>query len=85
MNVNFVQRDKGSWILDVVGEGHTLFNVLKRKLQDDKTIKFAGYSHPHPLMDKFTLSIKGSNVKSSVDKAIQSLKAEISMLEKETR
>ena len=85
MKVNFIQRNRGSWVLEAEGVGHTLFNVLKRKLQDDKTIKFAGYSQPHPLIDKFILTVRSSNVKLSVSNALRALKTEITALEKEVK
>ncbi len=85
MDINFVQRDKASWVLEIEGEDHTLLNMLKRKLQDDKTIKFAGYNQPHPLLGKFVLNIKGSNVKASVENALKALKADIAELEKQVK
>jgi DNA-directed RNA polymerase subunit L len=85
MDINFVQRDKSSWVLEIEEEGHTLFNMLKRKLQDDKTVKFAGYNQPHPLINKFILTVKGSNVKLSITKALKGLKEEITALEKQVK
>jgi DNA-directed RNA polymerase subunit L len=38
--------------LEVGGEGHTLLNLLQSSLLRTGNVKLAGYSRPHPLMDR---------------------------------
>jgi DNA-directed RNA polymerase subunit L len=40
------------------GEGHTLLNLLQSSLLKDKYVEMAGYSKPHPLMDRSILFVK---------------------------
>jgi len=41
--------------LEVGGEGHTLLNLLQSHLLNNKSVSMAGYSKPHPLMDRSVL------------------------------
>ena len=38
--------------IEVGGEGHTLLNLLQSFLLKNSNVKMAGYSKPHPLMDR---------------------------------
>jgi DNA-directed RNA polymerase subunit L len=60
----------------VSGESHTLLNLLQSFLLSDRAIKMAGYSKPHPLMDRSILILNLKKKKgykeallSSADKA----------------
>ncbi len=46
-------REEGKQLeMEVGGEGHTLLNLLQSALLKQGNVKMAGYSKPHPLMDK---------------------------------
>ena len=38
--------------MEIGGEGHTLLNLLQSSLLKISNVRMAGYSHPHPLMDR---------------------------------
>lgn len=41
-------------------EDHTMGNLLRMELMNNKKVKFAGYKVPHPLEDKVEIKIHGS-------------------------
>jgi len=62
--------------MEFSGEGHTLLNLLQESLLEDKNVEMAGYSKPHPLMDRSKLFIRLKRgdrhleaVKNAVEKA----------------
>jgi DNA-directed RNA polymerase subunit L len=49
MELNIIDEKNNKLILEIKGEGHTLANVLRKELWEDKHIKAAGYNVKHPL------------------------------------
>jgi DNA-directed RNA polymerase subunit L len=58
MKINIVKQEDGYLELEFSGEGHTLLNLLQSSLLEDPEVEMAGYSKPHPLMDRAKLFIK---------------------------
>lgn len=58
MRINIVRREGPYMELEFSGEGHTMLNLLQSSLLDDPEVEMAGYSKPHPLMDRAKLFIK---------------------------
>lgn len=58
MKINITKQEKGYIEFDFSGEGHTLLNLLQGSLLEDAKVELAGYSKPHPLMDRSKLFIK---------------------------
>lgn len=85
MEMDFVERNKGCWIMKFTNESHTLLNLLRRKLLDDKTVKFVGYEEEHPLLNKTVFTVKGGNVPLSVKTAVTSLTDDIADFKKELK
>ncbi len=76
MKVNVVKQEGNYMEMEFSGEGHTLLNLLQESLLEDGNVEMAGYSKPHPLMDRSKLFIrlkKGEKhldaVKSAVERA----------------
>lgn len=80
MNIEIIKSEKGFLELKFDADAHTILNLLKRRLLDNKSVIFVGYNKPHPLIDTSTLVIK---TKGTDPKKI--LKNEISVLEKELK
>ena len=57
MKINITKMEKGYLELEFGGESHTLLNLLQSSLIEDAKVELAGYSKPHPLMDRSTLFI----------------------------
>eukprot|EP00638_Chattonella_subsalsa_P000130 CAMPEP_0117746030 /NCGR_PEP_ID=MMETSP0947-20121206/7715_1 /TAXON_ID=44440 /ORGANISM="Chattonella subsalsa, Strain CCMP2191" /LENGTH=121 /DNA_ID=CAMNT_0005563299 /DNA_START=64 /DNA_END=429 /DNA_ORIENTATION=- len=73
----------GTFILNK--EDHTLSNLLRMQLLRDKNVKFAGYMHPHPLLQHNVLRIQTmdppANPIEALSTAIEDLSSEVDTLE----
>jgi DNA-directed RNA polymerase subunit L len=72
MKINIAKREKGYIELDFSGESHTLLNLLQSSLLEDDYVEMAGYSKPHPLMDRSRLFVKlkkGDDLLGTIKKA----------------
>lgn len=58
MKINIVKQEVKYMEMEFSGEGHTLLNLLQDSLLEDKNVEMAGYSKPHPLMDRSKLFIR---------------------------
>lgn len=57
MKIDITKLEKGHMELEFSGESHTLLNLLQSSLIEDAKVELAGYSKPHPLMDRSKLFI----------------------------
>lgn len=57
MKLRVVSEEDGRMEMEVGGEGHTLLNLLQSSLLADRYVRMAGYSKPHPLMDRSVLYV----------------------------
>lgn len=62
MKVNVLKKTKNELKIEVEGAGHTLCNLLQRKLLEDENVDMAGYDIPHPLASNpvFYVRTKGN-------------------------
>ncbi len=58
MKINIAKQEGKYMEIEFSGEGHTLLNLLQDSLLEDKNVEMAGYSKPHPLMDRSMLFIR---------------------------
>jgi len=58
VKINIVKQEVKYMEMEFSGEGHTLLNLLQDSLLEDKNVEMAGYSKPHPLMDRSKLFIR---------------------------
>jgi DNA-directed RNA polymerase subunit L len=58
VKVNIVKQEGSYMEMEFSGEGHTLLNLLQESLLEEKNVEMAGYSKPHPLMDRSKLFIR---------------------------
>ncbi len=76
-----ITRQEGKYLeMEFGGEGHTLLNLLQSSLLEDTNVEMAGYSLPHPLMDKSKLFItlkKGKAHERALKKATGNAKAKL--------
>ncbi len=57
MKLNILKDEGGELEIEFGGEGHTLLNLLQDSLLKDGDVEMAGYSKPHPLMDRTILTV----------------------------
>lgn len=58
MKLKILKMDDGHLEMAFGGEGHTLLNLLQNSLLENDDVEMAGYSKPHPLMDRSILYVK---------------------------
>jgi len=58
MEVKVVSKSKNELRLEIIGEDHTLCNLLQNILLEDKNVELAGYDQPHPLIRSSILYLK---------------------------
>jgi DNA-directed RNA polymerase subunit L len=69
-----VKQEGGYMEMEFSGEGHTLLNLLQESLLEEENVEMAGYSKPHPLMDRSKLFIrlrKGEEHLDAVKRAVE--------------
>ncbi|MCS7115273.1 MAG: DNA-directed RNA polymerase subunit L [Nitrososphaerota archaeon] len=49
MKVKVLKKGENELKIEVEGAGHTLCNLLQKKLLEDEDVDLAGYDIPHPL------------------------------------
>lgn len=57
MKLKIVSEEGGNLEMHMSGEGHTLLNLLQSALLTNKDVRMAGYTKPHPLMDRSVLYV----------------------------
>ena len=57
MKLTIISDEKRRLKMAVSGEGHTLLNLLQQFLVSNDNVEIAGYSKPHPLMDRSMLFV----------------------------
>jgi len=60
MELELVKKENGSLLVKIVGENHTLCNLLREELNKDENVVSAAYTIEHPLTEspKFYVKIK---------------------------
>lgn len=58
MKLNIVKEEEGYVEIEFGSEGHTLLNLLQTSLLEDAAVEMAGYTRPHPLMDRSRLFVR---------------------------
>jgi DNA-directed RNA polymerase subunit L len=49
MKVNVLKKTSNELRIEIEGTGHTVCNVLQKKILEQKGVDLAGYDIPHPL------------------------------------
>lgn len=52
MELNTIEESKNKLIVELVGDTHTIPNVLQKELWNDKDVVISGYNIEHPLVGK---------------------------------
>ncbi len=71
MKVDVIKNEKDSMEFFIRGERHTLANLLKEKILEDKDVDFCAYKLEHPSAQDSKMIVKGKNPKKSIENAIK--------------
>jgi DNA-directed RNA polymerase subunit L len=58
MKVKVLKKTKNELKIEVEGIGHTIGNILQRKLAEDEHVDLAGYNVPHPLASSSVIYVR---------------------------
>ena len=58
LKVNVVTKTRNELKIEVEGAGHTIGNLLQKKLLEEDDVDLAGYDIPHPLAANTTIYIR---------------------------
>ena len=67
MKLKIVKNEDGRLEMAIGGEGHTLLNLLQSSLLKNEDVRMAGYSKPHPLMNRSVLYVNMKGGKTPED------------------
>jgi len=79
MEINVLEEKKGRLVFELSGSSHTICNILKKELWNDKHIKNVGYTIRHPLIGKpeFIVETDGDDPRKIVSSATQKIKKDM--------
>jgi DNA-directed RNA polymerase subunit L len=86
LKINVIKEEEDYLEAEFGGEGHTLLNLIQSSLLEDPDVEMAGYTKPHPLMDKSNLFIKmkkGKNPYDALKKATENAEEKLKTFLKE--
>lgn len=81
MKLNILKYEKNYLEISFDGNAHTLLNIVKSKLLENKDVTFVGYNKPHPLKEESSLIVKTKSkdpkklVKESIDLIVKDLES----------
>jgi DNA-directed RNA polymerase subunit L len=58
LQLELVEKGEGSRLVRIIGEDHTLCNLLRHELQEDDNVLAASYSTRHPITDHPMIFVK---------------------------
>ena len=87
MEINILEDKKKRLVFELKGEGHTLCNVLREELWNDKSVTVSAYNISHPLVGipTFIIETSSKSPKKALKDAISRLKKKNSTLVKKVK
>jgi DNA-directed RNA polymerase subunit L len=82
VEVKVLSKSKNELRLEIVGEDHTICNLLQNVLLQDKNVELAGYDQPHPLIRTSIVYLRTKR-EASPEKTLMTALASIQDLNKE--
>ena len=76
MEIEILEETKNKINFKVKGEDHTVLNLLKEELWNDKNVKIASYKMEHPLVGIPEMTVEvapGSDPKKAISDAVKRL------------
>ena len=58
MKVNVLKKTSNELRIEIEGAGHTVCNLLQKKILDEKGVDIAGYDIPHPLTPNAVIYVR---------------------------
>lgn len=74
MEIKVIEESKKKLVFEILGESHTLANLLEKELWEDKDVIAAGYHIDHPLFGVPRMVVEAPDPRKALEKAIKRLK-----------
>ena len=87
MEIQILEEGKTKLKFKIVGQTHTLCNLLRKELFNDKAVEFAGYNVEHPLIGEavFTVSTTKKDPAKAVKDAVDRIREQLSDFEAQAK
>jgi len=87
MEIQVLEDENTKLKFKIIGESHTLANLLKKELFNDKSVEFAGYNIEHPLIKEaiFTVVTTKKSAKKAVHDALERIKESLDEFEAQVK
>lgn len=85
MEIKIIESTKDRAVFELIGADHTLANVLKERISQDKDVSVCAYNVEHPLISNPKFVIEAKSPKKAIESAIDSLKKDLSGLSKDAQ
>lgn len=85
MELELVKKENGSLLIKIVGENHTLCNLLRAELNKDESVVSAAYNIEHPLTESpkfYVQTKKGKSPKRALTNAAGQIVEQLEELRK---
>ncbi len=83
MDVNVKKCGTNAVNVEIVGDEHTLSNILREELWNDSTVTFAAYEKKHPYLGNPVLIVKAKDPMKSLKGAVKRCSDNVSAFEKQ--
>lgn len=86
VEIRAIKQEKSKAVYEILGEDHTLGNLLEKTLLSDERVTFASYENPHPLQNKIVLTVvvkEGFDPTEAIKDALKKIMAEAAAFREE--
>lgn len=86
MEIELIEKEDGGLLMKIVGENHTLCNLLRAELDKDESVVSASYNIEHPLTESpkfYVKTKKGKSPKRALTEAAGQIVEELGDLRKQ--
>ena len=86
MELELIKKENGSMQIKIVGENHTLCNLLRAQLNQDESVASAAYNIEHPLTESpkfYVQTKKGKSPKRALSDAADEIVEQLEDLRKQ--
>ncbi len=75
MDIQILEDKKNKLVFEIIGDGHTMSNALRKELWQDEHVKAAAYAVEHPLIEtpRFILETDGADPRKTLQAAAKRL------------
>ncbi|MBO7718578.1 MAG: DNA-directed RNA polymerase subunit L [Methanosphaera sp.] len=71
-----VEEQDNRLVFEITGEGHTICNILRKRLMSQDEVTAAAYDITHPLVGQPEFEVNSSNPRESIKTASETIKEE---------